>query len=32
MPCTTHIHTDTRVISREVITCACGVDDDQHAH
>ena len=32
MPCTTHIHTDTRVISREVITCACGVDDDEHAH
>ena len=32
MPCTTHIHTDTRVISREVITCACGVDDDGHEH
>ena len=35
MPCTTHIHTDDRVITREVITCACGVDDDadhQHAH
>jgi len=32
MPCTTHIHTDTRVISREVITCACGVDDDGHDH
>lgn len=27
MPCTTHIHTDQRVISREVTTCACGVDD-----
>jgi len=27
MPCTTHIHTDHRVISREVTTCACGVDD-----
>ena len=32
MPCTTHIHTGKRVISREVITCACGVDDDEHAH
>ena len=35
MPCTTHIHTDDRVITREVITCACGVDDGadhQHAH
>ena len=32
MPCTTHIHTDDRVITREVITCACGVDDDEHAH
>jgi len=32
MPCTTHIHTDDRVISREVITCACGVDDDEHEH
>jgi hydrogenase large subunit len=32
MPCTTHIHTGTRVISREVITCACGVDDDGHEH
>jgi hydrogenase large subunit len=28
MPCTTHIHTEGRVISREVVTCACGVDDD----
>jgi hydrogenase large subunit len=28
MPCTTHIHTGDRVISRDVITCACGVDDD----
>jgi hydrogenase large subunit len=27
MPCTTHIHTDDRVISREVTTCACGADD-----
>src|SRR4051794_17367242 len=33
MPCTTHIHTDSRVISREVVTCACGVeDDDDHQH
>src|SRR5215210_6238239 len=33
MPCTTHIHTDDRVITREVITCACGVDDDdEHVH
>jgi hydrogenase large subunit len=33
MPCTTHIHTEGRVISREVVTCACGVeDDDGHAH
>jgi hydrogenase large subunit len=31
MPCTTHIHTDDRVISREVVTCACGVDDG-HEH
>jgi hydrogenase large subunit len=31
MPCTTHIHTEDRVISREVVTCACGVDDD-HEH
>ena len=23
MPCTTHIHTDDRVITREVSTCAC---------
>lgn len=29
MPCTTHIHVDgaDRVISREVNTCACGIDD-----
>ncbi len=27
MPCTTHIHTDAGVITREVNTCACGVDD-----
>ena len=31
MPCTTHIHTEGRVISRDVVTCACGVDDD-HEH
>jgi hydrogenase large subunit len=31
MPCTTHIHTDDRVISRDVVTCACGVDDE-HEH
>src|SRR5215813_12475090 len=28
MPCTTHIHTDAGVITREVNTCACGVDDE----
>ncbi|HET9495903.1 MAG TPA: nickel-dependent hydrogenase large subunit [Chloroflexia bacterium] len=29
MPCTTHIHVDgsNRVISREVNTCACGIDE-----
>jgi hydrogenase large subunit len=29
MPCTTHIHVDgsDRVISREVNTCACGIDE-----
>jgi hydrogenase large subunit len=27
MPCTTHIHVDDRVISRDVVTCACGVED-----
>jgi hydrogenase large subunit len=32
MPCTTHIHTDDRTISREVITCACGADDGDHQH
>jgi hydrogenase large subunit len=26
MPCTTHIFADDRVITREVNTCACGVD------
>jgi hydrogenase large subunit len=28
MPCTTHIHSDAGVITREVNTCACGVDDE----
>src|SRR5262249_57232819 len=28
MPCTTHIHSDAGVITREVNTCACGVDED----
>ena len=32
MPCTTHIHTGGRVISRDVVTCACGLDDDGHDH
>ncbi len=27
MPCTTHIHVENRVISRDVVTCACGIDD-----
>ena len=26
MPCTTHIHTDGAVVTREVNTCACGLD------
>jgi hydrogenase large subunit len=26
MPCTTHVHTDQGVVSREVNTCACGVE------
>lgn len=26
MPCTTHIHSDAGVITRDVNTCACGVD------
>ncbi len=25
MPCTTHVHTDTTVVTREVNTCACGI-------
>lgn len=28
MPCTTHIYTDDKVITREVNTCACGVEDE----
>jgi hydrogenase large subunit len=32
MPCTTHIHTDDRTISREIITCACGAEGDDHEH
>jgi hydrogenase large subunit len=28
MPCTTHVHTGKRVISRDVVTCACGLEDD----
>jgi hydrogenase large subunit len=31
MPCTTHIHTDDRTISREIITCACG-SEGPHEH
>ncbi|MBW3563089.1 MAG: nickel-dependent hydrogenase large subunit [Actinobacteria bacterium] len=31
MPCTTHIHTDNRTISREVVTCACGAEGP-HEH
>jgi len=27
MPCTTHIHSDAGVITREVNTCACGVEE-----
>jgi hydrogenase large subunit len=26
MPCTTHVHTDDRLITREVNTCACGLE------
>ncbi|CAN5720187.1 nickel-dependent hydrogenase large subunit [soil metagenome] len=26
MPCTTHVHTDQGVITREVNTCACGIE------
>jgi hydrogenase large subunit len=31
MPCTTHMHTDDRTITREIISCACG-SDGPHAH
>ncbi len=31
MPCTTHIHTDDRTISREIVSCACGATGD-HEH
>ncbi|MBA3390901.1 MAG: nickel-dependent hydrogenase large subunit [Rubrobacter sp.] len=27
MPCTTHVHTDEGIVTREVNTCACGADD-----
>jgi hydrogenase large subunit len=27
MPCTTHIHTDGAVVTREINTCACGLED-----
>jgi len=27
MPCTTHIHTDQGIITREVNTCACGAEE-----
>jgi hydrogenase large subunit len=26
MPCTTHVHSDERVITREINTCACGAE------
>ena len=32
MPCTTHIHTGAGTLTREVVTCACGVDDDHDHH
>ncbi len=32
MPCTTHIFAGDRVITREVNTCACGADDEEHEH
>jgi hydrogenase large subunit len=32
MPCTTHIHTGGGTITREVVTCACGVDDEHDHH
>ncbi len=27
MPCTTHVYAGDHVVSREINTCACGVDD-----
>ncbi|MDP8942948.1 MAG: nickel-dependent hydrogenase large subunit [Actinomycetota bacterium] len=30
MPCTTHINTGQKTITREVVTCACGADDHDH--
>ena len=32
MPCTTHIHTGAGTLTREVVTCACGADDDHDHH
>jgi len=32
MPCTTHMHTSAGTITREVVTCACGADDEPHHH
>jgi hydrogenase large subunit len=32
MPCTTHLHMDGRTISREIVSCACGSDGDDHDH
>jgi hydrogenase large subunit len=29
MPCTTHVHTEKTVVSREVNTCACGLYEQQ---
>jgi hypothetical protein len=28
MPCTTHIQTEAGIMTREINTCACGVDDE----
>jgi len=32
MPCTTHIHTGSGTIQREVVTCACGADEEHDHH
>ncbi len=32
MPCTTHIHTDDKTITREIISCACGAEAGDHEH